>query len=273
MTGTTIAQAIPIAISPVLTRLFTPADYGVFALYGALVGFLSAAATGRYELAVMLPEHEEDADALVVMSALVAGAFALVLFLLVVVGRDWAADRLGHPEISPWLFLVPVSVFLVGCYNALNYWLNRNRDFRRMSANRMLQSGIGGGLQLSLGSFGVGAAGLIMGQFVAVGVTTLQIAVKFIRDVRARGMQRLGERMKRLFVLYINHPKHLLPAHWIGAAVKGNRNRFRSENHLLSSGALPERQFGPAARRCVQPQHVGPFGRFELLKWFLGSVQ
>jgi len=32
MTGTTIAQAIPIAISPILTRIYTPEDFGVFAL-------------------------------------------------------------------------------------------------------------------------------------------------------------------------------------------------------------------------------------------------
>ena len=31
MTGTTIAQAIPIAISPILTRIYTPEDFGVFA--------------------------------------------------------------------------------------------------------------------------------------------------------------------------------------------------------------------------------------------------
>ncbi len=33
MTGTTIAQAIPIAISPILTRIYTPEDFGVFALF------------------------------------------------------------------------------------------------------------------------------------------------------------------------------------------------------------------------------------------------
>ena len=36
MTGTTIAQAIPIAINPILTRLYTPEDFGVFALFIAI---------------------------------------------------------------------------------------------------------------------------------------------------------------------------------------------------------------------------------------------
>ena len=42
MTGTTIAQAIPIAISPILTRIYTPEDFGVFALYIAIVSFIAS---------------------------------------------------------------------------------------------------------------------------------------------------------------------------------------------------------------------------------------
>ena len=47
MTGTTIAQAIPIAISPILTRIYIPEDFGVFALYMSLAFILSVIATGR----------------------------------------------------------------------------------------------------------------------------------------------------------------------------------------------------------------------------------
>ena len=61
MTGTTIAQAIPIAISPILTRLYTPEDFGVVGLFGAISGIFGAIATGKYELAIMLPKKDEDA--------------------------------------------------------------------------------------------------------------------------------------------------------------------------------------------------------------------
>jgi len=218
MTGTAIAQAIPIAISPILTRLFTPTDYGVFALYAALVAFLAAAATGRYELAVMLPEGEEDADALVVLSAIIALGFGALLLVVALVARGPIASMLGHPEIAPWLLLLPVSVAAMGCYNALNYWLNRHRRYGRMSRNRMLQSGMGSGLQLSMGAAAMGAVGLIVGQFIGVIVTTAQIAVSFGRDFRRDGPRNIVPQMKRLARRYSNHPKHVLPAHWIGSA-------------------------------------------------------
>ncbi len=47
MTVTTIAQAIPIAISPILTRIYTPEDFGVFALFLAILGVFSVVASAR----------------------------------------------------------------------------------------------------------------------------------------------------------------------------------------------------------------------------------
>ena len=59
MTGTGLAQAIPIAISPILTRLYSPEDFGTFGLYMAIVTIASVLVTGRYELAILLPKNAE----------------------------------------------------------------------------------------------------------------------------------------------------------------------------------------------------------------------
>jgi O-antigen/teichoic acid export membrane protein len=84
MTGTTLAQAIPIAVSPILTRLFSPAEFGVFAVYLAIVSVLAILATGRYELAIMVPKKDRDAAALAV------AAFMLSLFVSLVILNAWA---------------------------------------------------------------------------------------------------------------------------------------------------------------------------------------
>ena len=61
MTGTVIAQAIPTAIVPILTRVFTPRDFGLLALYGSIVSILSVVVTGCYELAVRFPKRDDEA--------------------------------------------------------------------------------------------------------------------------------------------------------------------------------------------------------------------
>ena len=77
MTGTTIAQAIPIVASPIITRIYAPDEFGTFALYMAIVSIVSVMATGKYELAVMLPEKEEDAINLVALSIFLSSFVSL----------------------------------------------------------------------------------------------------------------------------------------------------------------------------------------------------
>ena len=66
MTGTALAQILLIAISPILTRLYTPAEFGTFALFTSLTSAIAVVAAGRYELAVILPRRHTDAFNLMV---------------------------------------------------------------------------------------------------------------------------------------------------------------------------------------------------------------
>jgi hypothetical protein len=59
--GTAISQAIPIAAMPVLTRLYTPEEFGTVVLYLALASLLGVVATARYELAIPLPHDDIEA--------------------------------------------------------------------------------------------------------------------------------------------------------------------------------------------------------------------
>ena len=83
MTGTTIAQAIPIAISPILTRIYAPEDFGMFALYMSVASIISVIATGRYELAIMLPKKDEDAVNIVALSIIISFFVSFISLLIV----------------------------------------------------------------------------------------------------------------------------------------------------------------------------------------------
>ena len=61
VSGNTLAQLIPLLAEPVLTRLFPPEDFGLLALFISISSLFAIVATGRYELAVMLPSKDEDA--------------------------------------------------------------------------------------------------------------------------------------------------------------------------------------------------------------------
>ena len=67
--GTAFAQALSVAAMPLLTRLYTPADFGFLAVFMAISGVVATAVTLRYETAV-LPAKTEQESATVVLLAL-----------------------------------------------------------------------------------------------------------------------------------------------------------------------------------------------------------
>jgi len=211
MTGTSIAQAIPIAISPILTRIYTPEDFGVFALYMSVASILSVVATGRYELAIMLPKKDEDAINIVALSIMISFFVSFITLLIVFFFNASLTSLLGNPEISAWLYFVPLTVLLTGIYQSFNYWSNRKKEYKRLATSRVVQSGVTATTNLGMGFNGFGASGLIVGGVLGQGVATAVLG----RLVFGEDKERLKSvRKLKVFALakrYVKFPIFNLP--------------------------------------------------------------
>lgn len=182
MTGTMIARAIPIAISPILTRIYTPEDFGTFALYIAISSILAAVSTGRYEMAIMLPKKDSDAINIVALSILISCFISFISFLIVFIFNVQITNLLGNQEISNWLYIIPITVFLTGTYQSFNYWLNRKKQYNRLAINKVITSGATATTNLSMGFNGFGSSGLILAGVLGQGVATVVLANMIWKD-------------------------------------------------------------------------------------------
>ncbi len=182
--GTTVAQAIPVLISPILTRLYTPEEFGVFALFMALVAMLSVIASLRYELAIMLPKDIRDAINILALSWIIVIGVSTLSFLMILIFRSEIGGWLEQPELSAWLYLIPVVVFFMGIYQTLNYWSTRHKTFGRNATSRISQSLTTSGVQLGTGYAGAAAGGLITGAVLGQFVATLVLAARSMKDIR-----------------------------------------------------------------------------------------
>jgi len=138
MTGTTIAQAIPILIMPLLTRLWSPEEFGLFANYMALVVILGVITTGRLDMALILPKKNE--DALRIMLTSLVMSTIIIFFIYTVI---YAIDKLNlglYFSIHGWHYLVPLGALLYGVYSLMIAWHNRNKNYELMSESRIIQS-------------------------------------------------------------------------------------------------------------------------------------
>ncbi|MHC3995081.1 lipopolysaccharide biosynthesis protein [Thiomicrolovo sp. ZZH C-3] len=167
MTGTTIAQAIPVAVSPILTRLYTPKDFGVFALFISVAAVFGSIASARYELAIMLPKKDEDAINIAALCLVIISLLSLVLLLITAVFNAKITELLGSEEISMWLYLAPLSVFLIGLFNTLKYYNNRLKNYKDIAKASIHKSLMLGTVQIVVGSLKPGVTGLIIGSLIS----------------------------------------------------------------------------------------------------------
>ncbi|MDQ3458440.1 MAG: lipopolysaccharide biosynthesis protein [Deinococcota bacterium] len=207
LSGTTVAQAIPIALSPILTRLYTPEHFGVFALYLATASLVGVVATARYEMAVMLPERDDDAVNLMALAMLISLLVSLVTLVVVWLFNAPITAFLGNAEVSRWLYLVPLTVLLTGVYQTLHYWSSRKEKFGRLALSRVAQTGTATGTQLGLGLVRAGSGGLVAGSVFGQGVATAVLGWQVWRDDRDRAAAVGGKAMLRQAKSYQDFPK------------------------------------------------------------------
>ncbi|MFO7843100.1 MAG: oligosaccharide flippase family protein [Bacteroidales bacterium] len=133
VSGTAIAQAIPILISPILTRLYSPSDFGLIALYLAIVNIFVIVATGRYNLAIMLPEDEKEASDLKFLSIYINLFVSIILLFVVLILNDPVTRILDNEDISVWLYFIPLSVFIRALFKIYEYYENRRKNYKSIS--------------------------------------------------------------------------------------------------------------------------------------------
>ncbi|MCG3695302.1 lipopolysaccharide biosynthesis protein [Aliarcobacter butzleri] len=162
MTGTTIGQVIPISISPILTRIYTPEEFGTFALYMAFISIGAAIVTGKYEMAILLPKRNEYAKYLVVISILLTICFSILLYVFYYIFFKEINIILNVQGNSNYFYLVPIGIFLFAFYNILLQWMNRQKEYKLMTKNRFIQATSIALLQLSIGFIKKFSLGLII---------------------------------------------------------------------------------------------------------------
>lgn len=162
ITGNVIAFIIPVAIYPLLSRIFTPNDYALFGLYFGIFSFLEIASAGRYDFAIVLPEKDIDAINLVAGGLIIAFFFSILILILVLFLNDILAVQLNNPNLVVWLFALPLGLFLISVSKLFNSWLIRVKKFKAASINKASQKVGEGFAQLGFGFFKTGS-GLILG--------------------------------------------------------------------------------------------------------------
>ncbi len=132
--GTTLAQGITIVISPALTRLFSPDDFGVQSVFLSISMILTILFTLQYEMAIVLPKSEEKASVLKI--ACIKISFIFLIAALVVSCLLALFGMISFSGKSASFVVVALSVvnaWLIAIERIANYSAIREKRFRIVS--------------------------------------------------------------------------------------------------------------------------------------------
>jgi lipopolysaccharide exporter len=177
MTGKGAALAVTFVSTPIISRLFDPADFGVGALFTSLVTIAATLATLSWERAAIVAKEDRDA---IMLSRLALLALVATCVLLWTLGLAATALGIGLPyadTLGRWAWALPAGLLLLGLTQIADSWLTRIRSYRRIAASDLASSSSIGGARIASGAaFGSSVWGVITGYMFGM---IVEIAVLF----------------------------------------------------------------------------------------------
>jgi O-antigen/teichoic acid export membrane protein len=216
--GTIGGRLIALAALPIVTRLYTPQDFALLAVYLGVVSTVAIAACLRLEIAIPLAENDGDAAHLLALSLLAAGIVTGVIGFAVILAPRQTARLLGTPGLAPFLWLVPIGILIAAAYSALQYWATRARRFGSIARTRVTQAAAGVATMLGLGWLGLAPLGLLVGNMLNLGAGGLRLGVETLRRDLARLRLVSWRGMWRTLRDYRRYPIYSMPESLINVA-------------------------------------------------------
>lgn len=161
-TGTFLAQLISICVYPLLSRLFTPEDYGLLATLTQITSILTILSSCKYETNILIEDKNETALNLVYFTILLAFGILLSIFILTIIIINLSI--LPNSTIYDYIYIPFIMSFMIVIYQCYNEWCVRNKKFRKLSANKIINTMAIAGSESIFGLTKlIGGVGLVIG--------------------------------------------------------------------------------------------------------------
>lgn len=203
--GSIVSQMIPILMSVVLSRIYTPGNYGDFSVFISTATILSVLVSARYEYAIVRAKHDDEAAAIVKLSGLIALLITLSLLIVVIV-IYFKGTRIQFSGIL-WL---PIYTAGIAMFQILSNYANYAEHYKLITIGLISRSVTQAVSRLILGllKYEIGLiVGCVIGLFFACAVYIRGCKDRFRYWVRVPFQQ-----VKKAGKAYINFPKYFLPS-------------------------------------------------------------
>lgn len=209
--GTAFAQVIGIVLSPIVTRVYSPDEFGVLTVFISILGTISLLGSLCYESAIPIADDDNKAINVFSLSLIVLFLISTLLSIIIFFGGEYFLQVLNAIELINYKYFLIIGFVMTGIYTILESWSLRTKNYKVIAKTKYSQSIIGNGGKIILGMFRLGPSGLIFGQILGQSAGIINMIRPIIKNqkllLKSINMSSICWSAKR----YIRFPKYSAP--------------------------------------------------------------
>jgi len=211
--GTVLSQVLPIVFFPILSRIYSPSDYGILGLFMSISMLLMVVSNLQLNYAILIPKEDKEALKVLMTGLHLIGFFTAISLLVVLLLGGFISKLLSSPSLKNWLYLIPVTVLFTGANIQLSAWFNRTGQFKVISTSRVATSVVTILFSLGLSFLINGPGGLVISYLVGNLISFSMLLYSFRRTHFFYFMPIVE--MKSVLHTHRNFPLYTLPTELI----------------------------------------------------------
>ena len=214
VSGNAVGQAVALLVYPILSRIYSDADFGVFALFSSVVGILCILSTGKYEEAFVLTKDKKESTALLGFLFRLLFGFCAILFLFLFFFRSASFSLLNMESLTDYWYMIPLTIFATGIFATLGGVSNKEKRYKIIASSNVTFNLLSSALRIGLRYITPNAMGLISGQLIAQVLSCFSF-YKLKSNIQNAILKVKWREMLECAKRFIAFPKYNLPQNFI----------------------------------------------------------
>jgi lipopolysaccharide exporter len=210
LSGSALSQVVVVFTTPILSRIYSPDDFGAASVFFSIVGFFTILSTFQYEGAIMLPKRNIDSLALVILSTMLAFVSSIIIGLVLYFFHDDFFGLFHMESQSKFWEWIPIAIVVYALYSVLSHWVTRLGQYKTIAYRQFFQSVSQSVTKIVLGKLSFVSTGLVVGTLLGI-VASIAILIKgrmkdLVRSFRLITWKRVKDNARR----YHKFPKYTM---------------------------------------------------------------
>ena len=210
--GSGSARLVSIAAIPILSRIYTPSDYGVLAVFTSLTTIIAPLLALRYGVALPLPKRDSMAINLLalclILMLLTSSLFSVSLWIF----GEKLLNIMSMETLLPYRWLIIICFIGTAIYEIMTSWSLRRKAYNYVAKTQFTQSAFGALTKVILGFMSIKPLGLLIGQTIGLAAGSGSLFRRHKDDYISNIKYISARNMMRSMRYYWRYPVFQLPS-------------------------------------------------------------